>query len=154
MKGARREYLFEDFSEEELRRRVSSTTVREAGEATTVTSTTQKVLEVAIASGEQLRVYGYRWYQADPGPTRARVQAFASTGAWSSIVDRDYLDSPGRAANEGVGWEDPYLTVGMHAEGSLTFIAEALSSGAQASIDRVGVTVRGKRRARLDEAHL
>lgn len=154
MPGERRKQLFEEFTQEEFREQVSSTTVRETGTATTVTGTSQKVLELPIASGEQLRLFSYPWFQADGNATRARLRVVASTSGFASVVDRDYLDSPGRVPPQGGTWADPYLTVGMHADGSLTFLADALSSGAQASIDRVSVSPRGARLQRLDEGRL
>lgn len=155
MPGEVRQELFDDWSEEEHRDRITSVEVNRAAEATTVTSTAQEIMNVGIGSNEQLRIVGYNWYQADGGPTRARLQAIASvagSSGYSSIVQTRYLHTPGQAEYRGEGWQNPYTTVETGADGSLVWRVDALSSGAQASIDRVGLSIEATRYTRGSES--
>lgn len=157
MTGDRRQRLFDDWSEEEFRDRITSVEVNRAAEVTTVAGTQQEVLNIGIGSSEQLRIVGYKWYQADGGPTRARLQAYASvsgSSGYASLVEADYLHTPGEQEHQGEGWANPYTTVETNEDGSLVFMVDSLSAGAQASIDRVGVSLKAMRVTRGDEARL
>lgn len=152
--GARREVLFEEWTEEEFLDRLTTYDVSRTARSTNVTSSGARVLDIAVASGEQLRIVSYKWYQEDGSPTRARLFAAESTSAYSSIVERDYLDQPGEQEHAGNGWQEPYQTIDFHADGSLTVKAFAESGGAQATIDSVAFTLHAMRVSRLDERRL
>lgn len=149
----RRDYLFEDWTEEEWQDRLTTIEQQRSSRVTNISASTD-LDNIAVASGDQLRIIGYKWYMEDGGPTRARLEAVHSTTGFSSIVERDYLHTPGEQEHRGNGFKDPYTTVNFHADGSLDWRVVPESGGAQATITSAAVTMHAARITRIDEGNL
>lgn len=149
----RRDVLFENWTEEEFRDRLTTTDVRRANRVTSATGTTN-VLSMGVASGDQLRILGYKLYAEGGGSERVRFEGKHSTTGFSSIIEHDYFDSTGQQDHRGNGFSDPYTTVNFHADGSIEWDVVVETSGGDATLDSAAVTLEAAKISRLDESRL